>query len=166
MPPTRASPQLLFHTFRPDASPDGFVRSVGQRLARIFRDKRYRPARLKFIHPAQVSSRSLPRTTNFSTDRTRANCSRTKRSSTCAGSRPSATRDKSPIARPIATTSHSPSLLQLYGKRFFDQGGNMSGVFKYPSTLKPEAYQRLKKTSSLNRSVCTTPTSRCCWRAV
>jgi len=34
---------------------------------------------------------------------------------------------------------------QEYGERFFNQGGNMSGVFKYPSTLKPEAYQRLKK---------------------
>jgi HK97 family phage portal protein len=32
----------------------------------------------------------------------------------------------------------------MYGLRFFNQGGNMSGVFKYPSTLKPEAYQRLK----------------------
>ena len=34
---------------------------------------------------------------------------------------------------------------QEYGERFFNQGGNMSGVFKYPSTLKPEAYQRLKR---------------------
>mgnify|MGYP000760513168 FL=1 len=51
---------------------------------------------------------------------------------------------KSPIAVHRDNLQLSVSA-QLYGKRFFDQGGNMSGVFKYPSTLKPEAYQRLKK---------------------
>ena len=51
---------------------------------------------------------------------------------------------KSPIAVHRDNLAHSVSA-QLYGRRLFDQGGNMSGVFKYPSTLKPETYQRLKK---------------------
>lgn len=33
---------------------------------------------------------------------------------------------------------------QEYGEKFFNQGGNMSGVFKYLNTLKPDAYKRLK----------------------
>lgn len=50
---------------------------------------------------------------------------------------------KSPIAvhRENLTLTQSA---QEYGEKFFTQGGNMSGVFKYPSTLKPEAYKRLK----------------------
>ena len=51
---------------------------------------------------------------------------------------------KSPIAVHRDNLALSVSA-QDYGKRFFDQGGNMSGVFKYPSTLKPDAYQRLRK---------------------
>lgn len=50
---------------------------------------------------------------------------------------------------PIAVYRENLSLTQSgqdYGEKFFTQGGNMSGVFKYyPSTLKPEAYARLKK---------------------
>lgn len=50
---------------------------------------------------------------------------------------------KSPIAVHRDNLSLTASA-QLYGEKFFNQGGNMSGVFKYPSTLKPEAYKRLK----------------------
>lgn len=48
---------------------------------------------------------------------------------------------------PIQVHRENLSLTQSaqdYGEKFFTQGGNMSGVFKYPSTLKPEAYKRLK----------------------
>lgn len=50
---------------------------------------------------------------------------------------------KSPIAVHRDNLSLTASA-QQYGEKFFNQGGNMSGVFKYPSTLKPEAYKRLK----------------------
>ena len=45
---------------------------------------------------------------------------------------------KSPIAVHRDNLSLTASA-QQYGEKFFNQGGNMSGVFKYPSTLKPEA---------------------------
>ncbi len=115
----------------------------GNGYARIYRDKLYRPLRLKYYHPARIepilsdkdelyyrldSGEILPaddmiHLKGLSTD---------------------GIKGKSPIA------VHRDNLIlsvaaQQYGEAFFNQGGNMSGVFKYPSTLKPEAYERLKK---------------------
>ena len=39
--------------------------------------------------------------------------------------------------------------VQTYGARFFDKGGNTSGIFTVPGRLKDEAYRRLKE--DLNR---------------
>lgn len=50
---------------------------------------------------------------------------------------------KSPIAVHRENLALTESA-QEYGEKFFNQGGNMSGVFKYPNTLKPDAYKRLK----------------------
>ncbi len=115
----------------------------GNGYARIYRDKLYRPLRLKYYHPARVepvltdkeelfyrldSGEMLPaydmiHLRGLSTD---------------------GVKGKSPIAVHRDNLALSVSA-QNYGERFFNQGGNMSGVFKYPSTLKPEAYERLKK---------------------
>ena len=51
---------------------------------------------------------------------------------------------KSPIAVHRDNLSLSMAA-QIYGEKFFNQGGNMSGVFRYPGELKDEAYNRLKK---------------------
>lgn len=115
----------------------------GNGYAHIFRDKYYRPVRLKLLHPSRIepilndsdelfyrldSGELLP---NEDVIHLR-------------GLSTNGYKGKSPIAVHRDNLELSISA-QIYGKRFFDQGGNMSGVFKYPSTLKPEAYQRLKK---------------------
>lgn len=115
----------------------------GNGYARIYRDKFYRPAKLKLIHPAKIEP--------FLSD----NDELFYRLDTgellpngdiihLRGLSTNGYKGKSPIAVHRDNLALSVSA-QDYGKRFFDQGGNMSGVFKYPSTLKPEAYQRLRK---------------------
>lgn len=115
----------------------------GNGYTRIFRDKCYRPVRLKFIHPARIE----PILTDNDELFYRSDMGELLPNEDVIHLRGLSTdgyKGKSPIAVHRANLALSVSA-QLYGKRFFDQGGNMSGVFKYPSTLKPEAYQRLKK---------------------
>ncbi len=115
----------------------------GNGYVRIYRDKMYRPIRLKYLHPARVApmlsegdelfyrldtGEMLPaddiiHLKGLSTD---------------------GIKGRSPIAVHRDNLALSVSA-QTYGEMFFNQGGNMSGVFKYPSTLKQEAYERLKK---------------------
>lgn len=115
----------------------------GNGYARIYRDKLYRPVRLKLLNPSRIepilndsdelfyrldSEELLPNEDIIH----------------LRGLSTNGYKGKSPIAVHRDNLELSISA-QDYGKRFFDQGGNMSGVFKYPSTLKPEAYQRLKR---------------------
>lgn len=115
----------------------------GNGYARIYRDKHYRPLRLKYYHPAKVepvltdneelfyrldSGEILPAYDMIH----------------LKGLSTNGYKGKSPIAVHRDNLALSISA-QEYGEMFFNQGGNMSGVFKYPSTLKPEAYERLKK---------------------
>lgn len=115
----------------------------GNGYVRIFRDKAFRPVRLKFLHPAKVE----PVLTDNDVLFYRLDTGEMVPSDDMIHLRGLSTngyKGKSPIA------VHRDNLCltqaaQEYGDRFFNQGGNMSGVFKYPSTLKPESYQRLKK---------------------
>ena len=115
----------------------------GNGYARIYRDKMYRPLRLKYYHPAKVepvltdneelfyrldSGELLPYSDMIH----------------LKGLSTNGYKGKSPITVHRDNLALSVSA-QTYGEMFFNQGGNMSGVFKYPSTLKPEAYERLKK---------------------
>lgn len=115
----------------------------GNGYVRIFRDRHYRPERLLFLHPARVE----PLLTDNDELFYRLDSGELLPNDDMIHLRGLSTngyKGKSPIAVHRDNLQLSVSA-QLYGKRFFDQGGNMSGVFKYPSTLKPEAYQRLKK---------------------
>nr|DAU68384.1 MAG TPA: portal protein [Caudoviricetes sp.] len=115
----------------------------GNDYAQIYRDKQYRPLRLKYYHPAKVepvltdneelfyrldSGEILPADDMIH----------------LKGLSTNGYKGKSPIAVHRDNLALSVSA-QQYGEMFFNQGGNMSGVFKYLSTLKPEAYERLKK---------------------
>lgn len=115
----------------------------GNGYARIFRNKRYRPTRLQLLHPARVE----PILTDNDELFYRLDSGELLPNEDVIHLRGLSTngyKGKSPIAVHHDNLELSVSA-QIYGKCFFDQGGNMSGVFKYPSTLKPEAYQRLKK---------------------
>lgn len=115
----------------------------GNGYVRIFRNRHYRPERLLFLHPARVE----PLLTDNDELFYRLDTGELLPNDDMIHLRGLSTngyKGKSPIAVHRDNLQLSVSA-QLYGKRFFDQGGNMSGVFKYPSTLKPEAYQRLKK---------------------
>lgn len=115
----------------------------GNGYARIHRGKDSRPIRLQLIHPAKVepilntneelfyrldNGKLLPNDELIH----------------LRGLSTNGIKGKSSIAVHRDNLSLTMAA-QEYGERFFNQGGNMSGVFKYPSTLKPEAYQRLKK---------------------
>lgn len=115
----------------------------GNGYARIHRGKDARPIRLQLIHPAKVepilnaNEELFYRLDNgelLSNDEL----------IHLRGLSTNGIKGKSPIAVHRDNLSLTMAA-QEYGERFFNQGGNMSGVFKYPSTLKPEAYQRLKK---------------------
>lgn len=115
----------------------------GNGYARIHRGKDIRPIRLQLIHPAKVepilnaNEELFYRLDNgelLSNDEL----------IHLRGLSTNGIKGKSPIAVHRDNLSLTMAA-QEYGERFFNQGGNMSGVFKYPSTLKPEAYQRLKK---------------------
>lgn len=115
----------------------------GNGYARIYRDKYYRPVRLKLLHPARIEPTLSDNDELFyrlDTGELIPNVDIIH----LRGLSTNGYKGKSPIAVHRDNLALSVSA-QDYGKRFFDQGGNMSGVFKYPSTLKPEAYQRLKK---------------------
>ena len=115
----------------------------GNGYVRIYRDVKYRPQRLKFYHPAKVE----PVLTDDDVLFYRLSNGEIVPSDDMIHLRGLSTngiKGKSPIAvhRDNLALSYAA---QDYGNRFFNQGGNMSGVFKYPSTLKQEAYERLKK---------------------
>lgn len=115
----------------------------GNGYVRIWRDRLYRPIRLQLLYPYEVEPVLSSDDELFYHLATGEMLSVDDvihlRSLTTNGFK-----GKSPIA--VHRENLSLTLAaQEYGERFFNQGGNMSGVFKYPSTLKPEAYQRLKR---------------------
>lgn len=114
----------------------------GNGYARIYRDKFFRPVRLQILHPTEIEPILTCDDELFYRDKTGLfipcyDIIHLKGVST------DGYKGKSPIAVHRDNLSLSISA-QRYGEKFFNQGGNMSGVFKYPSTLKPEAYKRLK----------------------
>lgn len=115
----------------------------GNGYARIYRDRLYRPVRLKYYHPAKVT----PVLTDNEELFYRLDNGEMLAASDMIHLKGLSTDGivgKSPIAVHRDNLALSVSA-QTYGEMFFNQGGNMSGVFKYPSTLKPEAYERLKR---------------------
>lgn len=116
----------------------------GNGYARIFRDAAYRPCRLKLLHPAEVEPLL---DTNTDTLYYRLENGEIVANDDIIHVKNLTTngyKGKSPIAVHRDNLSLTMSA-QIYGEKFFNQGGNMSGVFKYPSTLKPDAYERLKR---------------------
>ena len=114
----------------------------GNGYARIYRDKKYRPERILFLHPTEIEPILTHDDHLFYRDSTGLflppeDIIHLKDVST------NGYKGLSPIQVHRLNLGLAVSSL-MYGLRFFNQGGNMSGVFKYPSTLKPEAYQRLK----------------------
>ena len=114
----------------------------GNGYARIYRDKQYRPIRIQYLHPTEIEPVLTHDDQLFYRDSTGLflppeDIIHLKGVST------NGYKGLSPIQVHRANLGLAVSA-QMYGERFFNQGGNMSGVFKYPSTLKPEAYQRLK----------------------
>ena len=114
----------------------------GNGYARIYRDKMYRPERIELLHPTEIEPILTHDNHLFSRDKTGLflppeDIIHLKGVST------NGYKGLSPIQVHRSNLGLGVSA-QMYGERFFNQGGNMSGVFKYPSTLKPEAYQRLK----------------------
>ena len=114
----------------------------GNGYARIHRDKLFRPVRLQKLQPYEcepiltVDDEVVYRLSNGellpSYDVIH-----------LKGMSTNGYKGKSPIQVHRENLSLTQSA-QDYGEKFFTQGGNMSGVFKYPSTLKPDAYKRLK----------------------
>ena len=115
----------------------------GNGYARIYRGKDASPIRLQLIHPAKVEPILNPN--EELVDRLdNGELLPNDELIHLRGLSTNGIKGKSPIAVHRDNLSLTMAA-QEYGERFFNQGGNMSGVFKYPSTLKPEAYQRLKK---------------------
>jgi len=114
----------------------------GNGYARIYRDHLFRPVRLQKLQPYEcepiltVDDEVVYRLSNGellpSYDIIH-----------LKGMSTNGYKGKSPIQVHRENLSLTQSA-QDYGEKFFTQGGNMSGVFKYPSTLKPDAYKRLK----------------------
>ena len=123
----------------------------GNGYARIHRDKYYRPNRLQLLHPRDIEpvldtiTDKLSYRLNTGEMLSNTDIIHIKNLTT------NGYKGKSPISVHRDNLSLTLSA-QKYGEKFFDQGGNMSGVFKYPSTLKPESYVRLKK-SLLEQSI-------------
>lgn len=116
----------------------------GNGYAQIYRDRFYRPIRLKMLHPYDVEPLLNDNDTLYYRINSTGELLDSEDMIHLRGLSTNGYKGKSPIA------VHRDNLAltiaaQEYGERFFNQGGNMSGVFKYPSTLKPEAYQRLKR---------------------
>ncbi len=116
----------------------------GNAYVRIYRDHFHRPVRLQFLHPMRVEPilETQTDTLYYRIDGGRVISNdeviHIKNLST------NGYMGKSPIAVHRDNLSLTMAA-QLYGEKFFNQGGNMSGVFKYPSTLKPDAYERLRR---------------------
>ncbi|MFR9495567.1 MAG: phage portal protein [Rikenellaceae bacterium] len=126
----------------------------GNGYARIFRDKLHRPERLQLLHPLRVEPiLDIQTDTLYYRLDSGAPSSEQKLGVEILASddvihlknlSTNGYKGKSPIAVHRDNLSLTMAA-QLYGEKFFNQGGNMSGVFKYPSTLKPDAYERLKR---------------------
>lgn len=116
----------------------------GNGYARIFRDKMYRPERLKLYHPAQVEPVLTESDTLFYRIGTTGELIPSDDMIHLRGLSTNGYKGKSPIAVHRDNLSLTMAA-QIYGEKFFNQGGNMSGLFKYPSTLKDEQYNRLRK---------------------
>lgn len=116
----------------------------GNGYARIYRDEFHRPSHLKFLHPTSVEpvydegNDTLYYRIDSGEIIVNDEVIHIKNLST------NGYKGKSPIAVHRDNLSLTMAA-QEYGEKFFNQGGNMSGVFKYPSTLKPDAYERLKR---------------------
>lgn len=116
----------------------------GNGYVRIFRDNNFRPERLQLLKPYDC--------TPYLNDRTEELFYRTKYGEIVPAYDMIHLRGLSSNGyeglSPIAVHRENLQLTeaaQRYGVKFFNQGGNMSGVFKYPSVLKPESYERLKR---------------------
>ena len=95
----------------------------------------------------------------------RANCSRTKRSSTYAVFRPTVTRAK--VRSPsIATTSHIPSLHNSTAGASSIRAAICRASSNIPRRSSPRPTNGSRNTLSPSRSVGTMPMSRCYWRTV
>ena len=115
----------------------------GNGYVRIHRDRLYRPVRLQLLYPYEVEP-VLSEDEELFYRLDSGELLGTEDVIHLRGLSTNGYKGKSPIAVHRENLSLTVSA-QEYGERFFNQGGNMSGVFKYPSTLKPEAYQRLKR---------------------
>lgn len=116
----------------------------GNGYVRIHRDMLCRPQRLELLHPMNVEPVLTTNQELFYYIATSGELLSNDKVIHIRGLSTNGYKGKSPIA--VHRDNLALTLAaQEYGERFFNQGGNMSGVFKYPSTLKPEAYQRLKK---------------------
>ena len=114
----------------------------GNGYARIYRDRYYRPIRLQLLHPTEIE----PILTKDDELFYRLSSGELLSNDDIIHIRGLSTngyKGKSPIAV-HRDNLHLSMSAQTYGTRFFDQGGNMSGIFKYPGSLKTESYQRLK----------------------
>ena len=116
----------------------------GNGYARIHRDKFYRPQRLELLHPWEVEPYLTPDGELFYRINKTGELITSDDIIHLRGLSTNGYKGKSPFAVHRENLELTASA-QEYGERFFNQGGNMSGVFKYPSTLKPEAYERLKR---------------------
>lgn len=116
----------------------------GNGYARVFRDKFHRPERLKFYHPANVEPVLNDNDVLFYRIGSTGEMLDSDDMIHLRGLSTNGYKGKSPIAVHRDNLSLTMAT-QIYGEKFFNQGGNMSGVFKYPSTLKDEQYNRLRK---------------------
>lgn len=116
----------------------------GNGYARIYRDRFYRPERLKFYHPANVEPILNDNDVLFYRIGSTGELLASDDMIHLRGLSTNGYKGKSPIAVHRDNLSLTMAA-QIYGENFFNQGGNMSGVFKYPSTLKDEQYKRLQK---------------------
>lgn len=114
----------------------------GNGYVRIIRDKSYRPTRLILIHPTSIE----PVKTKDDNVYYRLSNGDTVASDDIIHIKwisINGYKGKSPIA--VHRDNLALTLAaQDYGEKFFSQGGNTSGVFEYPATLKDDQYNRLK----------------------
>lgn len=135
----------------------------GNGYARIYRDKRYRPTRLKLLHPARIEP-ILTDNDEPSTGWTPENCSPTSTSSTCGDSRPMATKARVPSPF-IGIISNSPSRHNSTANASSIRAAICRVCSSTPPPSSPKLTSGLRKTCLPNRSVCTMPMSRSYWKA-
>ena len=112
----------------------------GNGYARIYRDNLHRPIRLQLLHPLKVEPILDTQTDTLYYRLDNGEIIPNDEIIHVKNLSTNGYKGKSPIAVHRDNLSLTMAA-QLYGEKFFNQGGNMSGVFKYPSTLKPDAYE-------------------------